>query len=183
MNFSKNYRPTTLNSGEIVNAPVYRFALREDLKDQKQFLPTRGEPLATGWDVRAAFKYENEVHFHPFMKYLIPLGFRAFCPEGWWFELKPRSSTFAKKALHSLYGTIDETYEGELMFACQYIPSNSLVDHPDILTVNFGDAVAQIIPVKRKEMLVEEVTNEEYDTFCKGRNAQRGDGGFGSTTK
>lgn len=172
--------------GRIIQAqeiPTYRFALRGDLKDQKQFLPTRGEPLATGWDVRAAFPNESEVHFHPFMKYLIPLGFRAFCPPGWWFQLKPRSSTFGKKSIHSLYGTIDETYEGELLFACQYIPENSLTDHPDNLTIKFGDAVAQIVPVRRQEMIVEEATNEEYNSFCKERSAQRGAGGFGSTTK
>lgn len=179
MNNMENYKIMSY----IENAPLYKFALREDLKDQKQFLPTRGEPLATGWDVRAAQPSKEPINFHPFMKTLIPLGFRAFCPSGWWFELKARSSTFGKKSLHSLYGTIDETYEGELLFACQYIPQNTLADHPDNLIINFGDALGQIVPVKRQEMLVEEINNEEFDLFCKERNAQRGAGGFGSTTK
>ena len=33
--------------------PLFQFALREGLDDQ--FLPSQGTPLATGWDVRAAF--------------------------------------------------------------------------------------------------------------------------------
>lgn len=168
------------------NIPNFKFALREDLVNNKEFLPTKAEPLATGWDVRAA----KSIRLLPFEKKLIPLGFRSFCPEGWWFELKPRSSTFGKKDLHCLYGTIDESYQGELLLACQYIPEaiskydgESSFSDAGSLSINFGDALGQIIPVKRKEMIVEEVSNEEYDALCKDRNAIRGAGGFGSTSK
>lgn len=168
------------------DTPVFKFALREDLVNEKQFLPTRVEPKSSGWDVRAAVK-ENIV-LYPFQRVLIPLGFRAFPPDGWWFELKPRSSTFAKKHLHCLYGTIDESYEGELLLACQYIPHitisplgmDYLLEHMSI-TINTGDAIGQIIPVKRKEMVIQEVSNEEYATLCQERNGQRGAGGFGSS--
>lgn len=177
------------------NTPVYRFALREDLKDDKRFLPTRGEPTASGWDVRSA----EALIIRPFQQAKIKLGFRGFCPEGWWYELRPRSSSYAKKNLHALYGVIDETYEGELVFACQYIPSFNHFQHSsdgglweeDILQymnsnqlkIEFGDAIGQIIPVRRAEMVIEEITNDEYDTRCAGRNAARGAGGFGSTGK
>src|SRR6478609_2688409 len=148
--------------------PNFKFALREDLVNNKEFLPVKGEPLATGWDVRSTVNLE----LRPFEKAIIPLGFRTFCPEGWWFELKPRSSTFGKKQLHCLYGTIDESYEGQLLLACQYIPEaiakyDGSMEGAKILTINFGDALGQIIPVKRKEMVVEEITNEEYDFLCK----------------
>lgn len=84
--------------------PTFKFALREDLKDNKEFLPTLAEPKATGYDVRAALEKSDAVlNIEPFAYVKIPLGFRAFCPEGWWYELKPRSSTFGKKNLHSLY--------------------------------------------------------------------------------
>ena len=173
--------------------PIYKFALREDLKEEKQFLPTRGEPKATGWDVRAAFEDRKTLVLHPFQCAKIPLGFRGFCPDGWWYKLCPRSSTFAKKNLHCLYGVIDEAYEGSLVFACQYIPepkytSGNLINcawmsycDDNSLEINFGDAIGQIIPVRRQEMRVQEVSNEEYDWFCKGRGAERGAGGFGST--
>lgn len=176
--------------------PTFKFALRPDLKDNKEFIPTRGEPKATGWDVRAAMEDRKPIRITPFQKVAIPLGFRGFCPAGWWYELKPRSSTFGKKSLHALYGTIDETYEGQLVFACQYIPSFESFIHTNYdngpavmfnksfyndLTINFGDAIGQIIPVRREEMNVEEVSNEEYEADIKTRDSVRKDGGFGST--
>lgn len=175
--------------------PTFSFALREDLKDNKEFLPTRAEPKASGWDVRAAMPDRKPIVIKPFDYVKIPLGTRSFCPDGWWYELKPRSSTFAKKMLHPLYGTIDETYEGELVFACQYIPSlqyyvsNNI--HPKSwekycetrLEIAFGDAIGQLIPVRRQEMKLVEWTNEEYDSNCKTRDGHRRDGGFGSTGK
>lgn len=181
--------------------PVYRFALREDLKDDKRFLPTRGEPTASGWDVRAA----EALVLRPLEQAKIKLGFRGFCPDGWWYELRPRSSSYAKKNLHALYGVIDETYEGELVFACQYIPPAKYFNwafastphgtsYPGVekwneyclkneLKIEFGDAIGQIIPVRREEMVIEEITNGQYDARCAGRNAARGAGGFGSTGK
>jgi dUTPase len=137
----------------------------------------------------------------PFDYVKIPLGVRGFCPPGWWYELKPRSSTFAKKNLHALYGTIDETYEGELVFACQYLPPVVYTEEGEEgdtwyepenwadycacteLRIEFGDAVGQLIPIRRDEMIVEEITNEDYDNACKARASIRGAGGFGSTGK
>jgi dUTPase len=165
--------------------PKFSFALIENLKNDKRFLPTRAEPKATGWDVRSA----SDFTVKPFQHIKIPLGFRGLCPEGWWYELKPRSSTFAKKNLHSLYGTIDQTYEGELVFACQYIPDIDFAFKSGHfagrcatnLEIKFGDAIGQIVPVRRQEMEVVECSNEEYDNSCKERAGQRGAGGFGST--
>lgn len=188
-----------------MTTPTFKFALRDDLQDDKQFLPTRGEPKASGWDVRAAMKDKRTLIVKPFDLVKIPLGVRAFCPEGWWYDIKPRSSTFVKKNLHALYGTIDETYEGELVFACQYLPpvtykevwdegdaSDSSWYEPESwsdycatvdLRIDFGDAIGQIIPRRRDEMIVEDITNEEYDKACKARASIRGAGGFGSTGK
>lgn len=176
-----------------MNLPIYHFALREDLKEDKRFLPTRAEPSSSGWDVRAAMDDRQPLVIRPFGYVRIPLGFRTFCPEGWWLELKPRSSTFAKKQLHSLYGTIDEGFEGTMVFACQYIPdfefgsgyvtSSRIVDYftSNALRINFGDAIGQILPVRRQEFNRAEVSNEQYDAMCKERNGTRKDGGFGST--
>lgn len=160
--------------------PTYKFALREDLKNNKEFLPSKGESFASGWDVKAAINNKLVVSAYEYIK--IPLGFRAFCPKGWWLELKPRSSSFVKKHLHALYGTIDETFEGEMIFAAQYIPSFDEIA-PQKLIINFGDALGQLIPIKRQEMVIEEINNEEYNNLCKERNAERGAGGFGSTDK
>lgn len=170
--------------------PKFLFSLREDLKDEKQFLPARAEPLASGWDVRAAMPDRKPLFIWPNEYVKIPLGVRAFCPPGWWYRLAPRSSSFTKKNLHALYGTIDETYPDELVFAAHFIPGRPVnqwmtrepIDRSDILKIEFGEAIAQIIPVQRQEMIVEEVGNVELEEMYQARNAVR-NGGFGSTSK
>jgi dUTP pyrophosphatase len=153
------------------NFPTFKFAINEGLTDI--YLPQRGTDRATGWDVRCT--EQLLIRAGEYVK--IPLGFRMFCPTGWWMELRPRSSSFAKKNLHALYGVIDEDYEGQCVFAAQYLPEKST----DYLVIQEGEAIGQIIPVRREEMIVERVTNEEYEKLCKGRQATRGSGGFGST--
>ena len=104
--------------------PVFKFALVEGLSDH--FLPVKGSEKASGWDVHSTC--DVIMHADDYAK--IPLGFRIFAPPGWWLELRPRSSSFAKKNLHALYGVIDEDYEGELVFACQYLPDGGPQQNP-----------------------------------------------------
>jgi dUTPase len=156
--------------------PIFKFNLVDHYEANKILLPTRGTPKATGWDVRVGVE---SIEARPGQHIKIPLGFRVFAPVGWWLELRPRSSTFAKKHLHALYGVIDEDYEGECIFACQYLPDVKCLGND--LELVFGDAIGQIIPVRRQEMTVQEVNNEEFAILCKERNALRGTGGFGST--
>lgn len=173
--------------------PVYKFALREDLQDHPEFLPTKADPEATGWDVKCA--EPDGVVLYPFQKAKIRLGFRGFCPPGYWYKLVPRSSSFAKKDLHALYGTIDETFSLECMFACKYIPDTHYLSttysvhaveawesycNSQKLQIDFGEAIGQIIPVKRQEMNVEIISNAEFNRLDLERNAAR-KGGFGSS--
>lgn len=238
---------------QLPEMPEFKFAIRSPLPNT--FLPTRAEPLATGWDVKAAwnnddldkpidkYKYmeskysllnvdekeftlfesksSNVIYkvkeiitkkatkakpttitleiisgFIPSGEFVkIPLGFKILAPEGWWIELKPRSSTFAKKQCHSLYGTIDNGFYNELVFALQYLPPNNLYYHnhnmrlnssngccgdqetsyylnedeihQDYLEVSMGEAIAQIIPVKLQHMDVSEISNEDFDLLVK----------------
>jgi dUTPase len=159
--------------------PEYRFALREDIKDDLRFLPTRGEETATGWDVRACFPDKKELVIRDGQYVKIPLGFRAYCPEDWWLKIAPRSSSFVKKSLQALYGVIDETFEGEMQFCAKFDPDLRSLGQD--LVIKHGDAIGQLIPVKRQEMKVSSVSNEEYDELCKVRNSVRGANGFGST--
>lgn len=163
----------------MIEIPTFRFALDEGL--DSSFLPTRGTDRATGWDVRAAEAVAIQSGFYA----KIPLGFRALCPPGWWLELRPRSSSFAKKNLHALYGVIDEDYEGKMIFACTYRPDPGFKPDGDTgyLSIAKGEAIGQLIPVRRQEMLVEQISNEEFERLCKERSASRGAGGFGSTSK
>lgn len=161
-----------------METPAFQFALRADLEDDKRFLPMRGEPFATGWDVRACQKDRKDVVLRAGQFFRIPLGFRALPPDGWWFELHPRSSSFAKKSMHCLIGIIDEHFANELMCCGQYIPDVNALGRD--LVIKFGDAIGQIIPRKRVNMNVVEITNEEYDDQCTQRKSFR-TGGIGST--
>lgn len=159
--------------------PTYYFTLKEDLEKEKdyQFLPTKSETKATGWDVRLYTSDKKDVILRSGQKALLQLGFRSFCEDGWWYAIYPRSSTFHKKALHCLYGVIDETWEGYTAFSCQYIPDvNSLGKD---LVISYGEPIAQLIPVKRQEMNVKLLTNEEIELKYKERKGQRGNKGFG----
>jgi dUTPase len=161
-----------------MDTPIFKFAMRSDLVDDHKFHPQKATEKDTGWDVRSASK---SITLRPGQYAKISLGFRMFSPAGWWMELRPRSSSFVKKQLHCLYGVIDEQYEAECIFACQYIPDLSALGKD--LTISFGDAIGQIIPVKRQDMKVEIISNEEYETLCEKRQGTRGAGGFGSTSK
>jgi len=172
---------------ELLKVPTYKFAITEELNfncedtgfNPKDFLPRRSEPEASGWDVRCA--YRDGFDLIPEHYYKIPLGFRAFCPIGWWAELNPRSSTFIKRHLHSLYGKIDETYPDEWFFLCQYIPDARNIlntNHPK--RIEFGDRIGQVMPVKRQDMSIEVISNDVMDETITNRDAIR-KGGLGST--
>lgn len=156
-----------------MSVPTFKFAVQEGL--DQSFLPTKANALATGWDVRCAketFLYNNQYS-------LIPLGIRVISPEGWWLKLNPRSSTFGKKHLHTLYGVIDQDYCGMIYLAVQYV-ANTYVDN-DVTTIGFGDAIGQLIPVLRQDMIIESISNAEFDELAK--SSVRGDSGFGSSGK
>lgn len=142
-------------------------------------MPAKGTPDATGWDVAAAPLKPITLRAGQYAK--IPLGFRVLAPAGFWVELRPRSSTFAKKQLNCLYGVIDQDFFGECMFACQYIPDISSLGND--ITISAGDKIGQIIPVRRQEMKVEIISNEEYQSLCQESGSQRNPSGFGTTGK
>lgn len=163
---------------EMNELPTFKFALREDIKDDKRFLPTKAEPLATGWDCRACPNDKKDIVVRPGQMVKIPLGFRCFCPEGWWYSLHPRSSFFMKKDMHSLIGIIDEAFPLETCLVSKYLPERDGITKD--LVIKFGDPIAQIIPIRRENMRVYEISNEDIDEEYKNRGAIRA-GGFGST--
>jgi dUTPase len=155
------------------SVPDFKFSLVEGCDDT--FLPTKGEPKATGWDVRARTK----TVIQPYSYFKIPLGFKAFPPDGWWFHLYPRSSTFIKLNMHCLTGIIDEAFPLEVMLCGQYIPEKN---NKAIITINAGDRIGQIVPVKRQEMIISNISSEEFDKLVSERASERV-GGMGSTGK
>lgn len=157
--------------------PIFKFAIREDLSDTGDlFLPKKAEPYATGYDVYFAPKDRKDLVVHPGEYVKLPLGFRSFCPSGWYYELHPRSSTFIKKNLHVLIGIIDETWEGQTALVGMYLP-----EHDNSLAIKFGEPIGQIIPRKKQDIIAIEINNNDFDSLCKERNSIRGTGGFGSS--
>ena len=62
-----------MNKKSVEERPIFKFALREDLVGMKKFLPTKGEPNATGWDVRAAWDNHLDRVIFPGEYVMIPL--------------------------------------------------------------------------------------------------------------
>ena len=154
---------------------TFFFALRDGLEDK--FLPSKANETDTGYDLRCASYNKNPIVIKPNEYFKIPLGFRAYLPEGWYYELHPRSSSFAKKFMHNLIGIIDEDFPLETMLCGQYIPPpNNQVD----LVINYGDAIAQMIPRKREDILIVRKSNEEMDQMIADKKSTR-IGGIGST--
>src|SRR5665213_3132332 len=105
-----------------MNSPIFKFALREDVKDQPQFLPTQATKTDTGYDVKACPIDRKPIIVKPGEYCKVPLGFRCFIEDGWWYELKPRSSSFVKKFNHTLLGTIDQDFNMEAHYCFMYLP-------------------------------------------------------------
>lgn len=144
--------------------PNFKFALREDLKNEKRFLPSRKEMHCIGWDVLAAPVDRKDIVIKAGEYFKIPLGFRCLPEEGWWYELHPRSSSFMERKMHNLVGIIDKYYDVEVVMAGQYVPSSTDLKMQD-LVIKFGDPIGQIIPIKRIDMQVQEISNQEFENI------------------
>ena len=67
------------------------------------------------------------------------------------------------------------TYDGDVYYKSEaYLKANSL-------EIKFGEAIAQIVPIKLQNMEIKEVSNEEIENAFKERNRTRGKDGFRST--
>lgn len=166
------------------NLPTFKFAVQEDLISSGiDFVPKPATESDSGWDCRCAEK--EGLIIKPFQSVLINLGVRAICPEGYWLRIVPRSSAYIKKHLHCLIGTIDQDYRKNLMFAATCLPvydtANDCLSNENIF-IEFGERIAQIIPYKRNNMNISEVSNWEFDKHCELNPVQR-NGGMGSSGK
>jgi dUTPase len=172
--------------------PDFKFVLRDDIKDNVDFLPKRANDTDTGWDVRCAVV--GGVNMYPFEYKLIDTGLKVFCPTGWYLELRPRSSTHAKKHLNCLYGIIDNLYEGPIGFSCQWCPDVSTAqiyhgtsfhdwarESNKVLHIPFGERIGQLIPKQVEQATMSLVSTDEYKSLCENRKGSRGAGGFGSS--
>ena len=120
-----------------------------------------------GLDLEVWFedKEEEIVHAREFAK--LPTGLRIKVGDNTWGQIRPRSSTFFKKNLFVMEGTIDSGYTGDL-FVIVYNPT----EHP--ITIKNGDRMAQLIPTPKFAYVDIKYVDRLPET-------KRGIKGFGST--
>lgn len=99
---------------------------------------------------------------------LVPTGLTVAIPEGFEFQVRPRSGLALKHGIAVLNspGTIDADYRGEI----QVILAN-LGREP--FTINRGDRIAQMVLAKVEKFLWKAVSDLD--------GTERGSGGFGHT--
>jgi len=127
-------------------------------------------------DKIAGQKLKDHIHDEKLMlahgqRALIGTGIKATVGEGWEIQVRSRSGKVLKHGLVVLNspGTVDAEYRGELgIILCNTGQAHQYVE--------FGEAVAQIVPKRVEHLEVEEV--KELPKVEK-----RGTDGFGSTDK
>lgn len=64
----------------------------------------------------------NTIKVKPYQQVLIPHGVAIQLPEGYEAQIRPRSSSYGKKKVEVILGTIDASYRGEIMTSIIYRP-------------------------------------------------------------
>lgn len=154
-------------------------------------LPQRATSASAGYDVSARFNLHDELTFYsprnshfvkrtreneegnhaiyiaPSERALIPTGISLDLPDDMWCGVYARSGTSLKKGLiiTNGVGVIDADYKGEVFVS---VTNNSTTT----VQIEDGEKIAQLI-LHRVELFANGVTVD----------VERGDGGFGSTTK
>lgn len=119
-----------------------------------------------GYDLKAWIENDDEFIVNPQKMVNIRTGVYFKLPRGYWGDIRPRSSTFAKRKLFVMGGTIDEGYTGEISI---FIWNPTLEPHP----IKNGDRLAQLVIVPRFTPAIRVVGTLP--------NTERGILGFGST--
>lgn len=131
-------------------------------------LPVYAKPGDSGMDIRA----NTPITLQPKETKLIPTGIYVGLPEGYEFQVRPRSGLSLKTKLRiaNSPGTVDEPYLGEICIIAEN--THGAVE----MNIAIGERVAQLV--------LQEVPKAEWvQVFSKDELGQteRGAGGFGST--
>lgn len=134
----------------------------------KHALPKYQTALSAGMDLYA--NLDEPVTLKPLERKLIATGLLMELPQGYEAQVRPRSGLAIKNGITVLNtpGTIDADYRGEIGVILVNLSAESF-------TVNDGDRIAQMVIAKHETAIWDEV-DELSET-------DRGEGGFGSTSK
>lgn len=129
-------------------------------------LPSKATSGSSGVDLRAALA--DDLVIQPGGRSLVPTGLIVEIPEGWEWQVRPRSGLAARDGLTVLNspGTVDSDYRGEVKVILV-----NLGDRP--VTLQRGDRIAQAVLAR-----VADAELVERDGLG---STERGEGGFGHT--
>ncbi|KZO94920.1 dUTP pyrophosphatase [Calocera viscosa TUFC12733] len=146
--------------GSSVSAPTSQLLIKKH--SEKARLPTRGSPLAAGYDLYSAEKKTIPARG----KALIDTQISIAVPVGTYGRVAPRSGLASKFMIDTGAGVIDADYRG-IVFVLLFNLSDKDFE------VQEGDRIAQLIIEKIETPAIMEVADLE--------ETLRGAGGFGST--
>lgn len=134
----------------------------------KHALPKYQTAFSAGMDLYA--NLDEPLTLKPLERKLIATGLLMELPQGYEAQVRPRSGLAIKNGITVLNtpGTIDADYRGEIGVILVNLSAESF-------TVNDGDRIAQMVIAKHETAIWDEV-DELSET-------DRGEGGFGSTSK
>ena len=134
--------------------------------NQKAIIPKYETLGASGLDLSA--NLEKNIVLKPGEKCLVPTGIAVTIPNGYEFQIRPRSGLAMKNSITVLNtpGTIDADYRGEIKVIIINLGNKNF-------EIANGTRIAQMVlcPISKAKLL--EVNDLD--------NTTRGDGGFGST--
>lgn len=138
------------------------------IKNEGVTLPKYETSGAAGMDVRA--NISEPIVLGSLDRALIPLGLRLEIPEGYEVQVRPRSGLALKHGIGMVnsIGTIDSDYRGEI----------------GAIIVNLSKEPYIIQPQERiGQLVLNKVSQIEWEVVEKLSESERGSGGFGSTGK
>lgn len=126
-------------------------------------VPRKANATDSGFDLFAIGFTEIE----PYGTAIVPTGIAIELPSGYEAQVRPRSGVSSRTSLQVILGTIDQGYTGEIGIIVRNHSNNAIV-------VPKGYKLAQLVPQKREDIVLEEVTDFSQST-------ERGSKGFGSS--
>jgi dUTP pyrophosphatase len=131
-------------------------------------LPAYATPGSSGLDLRA--NIDQPIMLQPLERFLVPTGLYIALPIGYEAQVRPRSGLALKQGITCLNspGTVDADYRGELKVLLINLSGEAQ-------TIQNGDRIAQ--------MVIQQVSQIEWEAVEVLEETERGTGGFGSTGK
>jgi len=117
--------------------------------------------------------YAKTIFLRPGDEILVPCGLKVNVPEGHVLKIENKSSISTRKGILVGAGIVDSGYMGEIMVNLHNVSNwKTAVLQP-------GDKIAQGILYPIETPTITEI--ETSEELFKGKNSERGEGGFGSS--